>query len=185
MSDPRGPAPRPGAGSNAFEWLRSNEPVRMKALAAARVAPGKVTDVVLDDPARLVDIAEAMVAQAQKERAPAEILTVLKGAAEKMRAGAADLSRYEYVRTTLVGLKGKKDDAAAVTAGLRAALAGAPDEANRQKLERILEAVTAYERSSASPSMMPNEWVCCAMGCATCWMAGCLLCCAIGHFLCY
>lgn len=167
--------------------LESTE-VRDAGVRAAEVPELALPDALAADPRRLVAAAEAIVHEARQKGAPSDVTSTLEESLVKMRAGAQNLERYEYTLRTLANMQGLRDRFE-LEPVLERALADAPDDGNREKLEMMLSVVRRpsgidlLALGPIGPLSISCDWGCCAFSCIMCW-SGCIICCAAACLLC-
>jgi hypothetical protein len=174
---------------DAIRWVDEHPEVRAQALREARLDEGEsLPDAIVADPTRLIDAGKALAIEAVRRDAPAEVVDPLLDAVRSMATTAAELDRYQFTLDVLAGMRGLRDESELAPI-LTRALDDGPDDANRQKLERMLATVRSpmkYEDVRADVKMLAPDGFsapCCVLGCIVCTDL-CLLCCAAGGILC-
>jgi hypothetical protein len=182
---------------DAIRWVEQSEDARRSALAEVGLddADAALPDVLAADPTRMVDAMKALVIEAVRRDAPEGVVEALIVPVRRMAETARELDAYRYTTDVLAGLRGLRD-ATELEPPLARALAAAPDDANRDRLERMLERVRnpidpAQAQIAADAVTLPTKltggevacFVCCLAGCSLCGI-NCLLCCNVNCFLC-
>ncbi len=180
---------------HAIDWIEANEDARRSALREAGLDgdAGAMPDLVAADPTRLLTAAKALVVEAVRRDAPAGVVEQLIGPVRRMAAGASTLGEHRYVLDVLASMRGLRD-AGELEPVLAEAIAKAPDDGSRRKLEHALERVRqpldreqvrfALDKAmTTEPNPGGSCLECCALACIFC-LEVCLLCCAGGCALC-
>lgn len=172
------------------QWLASNKRLVKTATAKQAKAGAPWALALLTRPDILASVTRDLAAQAKSAGAPTEVVRALTAQAASYKRGAAKAPSVAYAWLAVARLQGIETKARARTI-LEAALKNAPDQENREFLERALFAVSSHVDENARPGRPGNTPPpmrmadCargCAIGCIICSSAGlgCLLCCAIG-----
>ncbi len=168
------------------KWLHDHPNVRRRAIAALKLDEERLPEIVLDEPGRLADLYEAILEEGKKEGPPSLVAEELRSRVGKAKSGKEALRRYQYTIGKLKELKDSRDEQAFIQ-GIERALRTAPDEANKKKLEDMLEVLQEQAREAATeqPAIRLSPYCpgCCVLGCVVC-TGWCLACCAVGCLLC-
>jgi len=175
---------------NALSWLEENPAVREKVVADSQQSGQALPDLVAGDPSVIVGLAKAIVVEAVLQDAPAGVVEELIAPVRQMAANARNLDRYQYAIGVLSSLQGLRDRSE-LEPVLADALGDAPDDANRAKIQDMLELVSGSDATIAEARVLPDGTTelsphcvpCCFIGCTVC-LEACILCCAAGCLLC-
>jgi hypothetical protein len=186
----------------AVAWLEENPSVREFVLHEVDLDGKPLPDALLADPRRLVEIVKGVVIEAVRRDAPQGVVEELMVPVRRMARTAAEIERYRHITDALSEAQGLRDRYEFEPV-LEKALATAPDDANRQKLQLMLDALKRAdnpaelqaaaddvflgpdEGSGTATEFSPVEClVCCSTACVMCLPAGCLVCCPVGCLLC-
>ncbi len=186
--------------SGPFGWLQANPSVSEAAVAEVAWDGKALPDALLADPLKLLDFGKAVVIEAVRRDAPEGVVEGLMVPVHRMARFRSQIDRYRHVTTTLSQAQGLRDSWE-LEPVLTQALATAPDDANRQLLQRALdviarsasvdELVSNADDIVLKPNGGPTELspggtqcaICCGLGCLAC-KGGCLVCCIVACIAC-
>ena len=185
--------------SGPYAWLQENPSVRDAVLAEADLGGKALPDALLADPLKLLDLAKAVVIEAVRRDAPDGVVEGLMLPVRRLRQFGSQIDRYEHVTKTLSKAQGLRDrwELEPVFAE---ALRSAPDEANGQAIQRMLDVLERSESVDEMVVMADDIFMgpdgggtelspggqcalCCGLACLLCEL-GCLACCVVGCVAC-
>lgn len=181
---------------NAILWVEENQSLRESALSGVELGGKALPDAIASDPALLVDICKAFVIEAVRQDAPEGVVEELIVPVRRMAATARDLDQYRYTTRVLSQMQGMRDRSE-LEPILEKALVDAPDDANKYKLEKMLNvlrgaprvedlraaAILASDDITLEAGFGPDCVPCCFLGCIIC-LEFCPICCVVGCFVC-
>lgn len=182
-----------------FAWLQANPSATEAALAEVQLDGKPLPDALLADPLKLLDFGKATVIEAVRRDAPDGVVEALMRSVRRMTRFRDQLDQYQHVITTLAQAQGLRDRWE-LEPVLTQALASAPDEANRQLLQRALDVVARSGSADVvvaqaddiilgpdggTTELSPGTQcaICCGLGCLAC-KGGCLVCCIVACITC-
>src|SRR5262245_3450586 len=121
---------------NTRMWLEKNRAVRDSARRSAETAGKGLSDSVLDDPARLVDLVKATLVEAIRTDAPVGVVEELLPVLRFLSFGAASFDRSSTSAKELSALQGVREPSK-IEAALAVSVANAPDDSSRALLGRM------------------------------------------------
>jgi hypothetical protein len=185
--------------SGPFAWLQANPSVGEAALAEVELGDKPLPDALLADPLKLLELSKAIAIEAVKRDAPEGVVEGLMVPIRRMVRFGSQIDQYRHVSTTLSQAQGLRDRWE-LEPVFTQALASAPDDANKQALQRVLDLLARSEsvdelvvradeiitKTNGGPTeLSPGGQcvLCCGLGCLLC-KGGCLVCCIVACIAC-
>jgi hypothetical protein len=185
--------------SGPFAWLMANPSVRDAALNEVELGGKALPDALLANPLTLIDFSKAVVIEAVRRDAPEGVVEGLMVPIRRMVGFGSQIEQYRHVTTTLSQAQGLRDRAEFEPVFARA-LTTAPDDANRRKIQAMLDVLEKSESveelvakadeivmkpGGGTTELSPGAQcaVCCGLGCLAC-KGGCLVCCIVACIAC-
>ena len=181
------------SADEAIAWLSDNPDIYIQAVERLQLKNLRLCDAIALRPQIYLDLATSVYKAAATAGATKEVLLALKTQAERIKIGLAKLPKVAYAWMTIAQLQDVQSKAKARSVLAKAA-AVAPDKANRDAIALIADAIARTNPSKpnspsggAVPSLRPECYYCCYLGCVGCsWggIGGCIGCCAAGCLIC-
>lgn len=185
--------------SGPYAWLQENPSVRDTVLAEADLGGKALPDALLADPLKLLELGKAVVIEAVRRDAPEGVVEGLMVPVRRLRRFGSQIDRYAHVTTTLSEAQGLRDKWEFEPV-LAEALRSAPDEANEQAIQRMLDVLDRPDSvdglvvmaddiilgpDGGATELSPGGQcaLCCGLACLLCEL-GCLACCVVGCVAC-